>query len=337
MNFIHIDILWNLIWIIPLYFIILHLASIRKKNTLTQLLGNRADSKLNINISTSKRKIRNLLLLFTIIFLLLALSRPYFGYKVLPYSAKGRDILIILDTSKSMLAEDTKPSRLTHAKHIIKILIKETPGDRYGIISFAGSAFLECPLTEDKTTLFSVINELNTESIPVGGTNIEKALNQAITAFKAAADQYKAVILITDGDEIQGNSANAVEQLKNLKIPIFVVGIGNPEQPALIQTTNKTGEKYFLRDSNGEFIKTKLNETQLQNIASQTNGIYIRSTTQNSGITILEDKIKALIPSKYKSSGMTRPIEKFQIPLSVAVILFIIWFAMGEYKKNEEK
>ncbi len=337
MNFIHIDILWNFLWIIPLYFIILYFASSRKKKMLAQLLGSRADSKLNINVSTSKRKVRNWLLFFTIILLLLALARPYSGYKILPYSAKGRDILIILDTSKSMLAEDTKPSRLAHAKHLIKNLIKDTPGDRYGIISFAGSAFLECPLTEDKTTLFSVLNELNTESIPVGGTNIEKALNQAITAFKAAADQYKAVILVTDGDEIQGNSVNAVEQLKELKIPIFVVGIGNPEQPALIQTANEAGEKSFLRDSKGEFVKTKLNETQLQNIARETNGIYIRSTTQNSGTAILEGKIRSLIPDKFKSSDMTRPVEKFQIPLSAALILFIIWFAVGEYKKNEEK
>ena len=150
-------------------------------------------------------------------FITIATARPYWGFKLLPFSGSGRDILAVIDTSKSMLSKDIRPSRLAHAKLLLKNLIKGTQGDRYGIIAFAGSAFLECPLTMDRTSLYTVLDDINVDSIPVGGTNIEKALDVAIKAFKAAAGGYKAIILITDGDELQGNSPNAINALKKHK------------------------------------------------------------------------------------------------------------------------
>jgi len=334
MNFLNINIFWNLIWIIPVFFILVLTAKNKRTLLLKKILGKRyCDPEYN-KLSKNKRILRLWLLFFVLIFLIIAAARPYWGYKLLPYSGSGRDILAVIDISKSMKSQDISPSRLAHAKHLLKDLIKNTPGDRYGIIAFAGSAFLECPLTADRTSLFTILKDINYDTIPIGGTNIEKAINVAIQAFNAATGGYKAIILITDGDELQGNSNNAVQALKKLKTPLLVVGIGNPSKPGLIQLSSKDGQTKFLRDSAGKLVKSKLNEPQLRKLAEITNGVYIRSTATDPGLKTLQDKIAQLMPEKYDNSFMTRPLERAQFPLLIAVILFLIWFAIGERKKK---
>jgi Ca-activated chloride channel family protein len=333
MNFLYPEILCNLLWVLPLYFILLLYSTLRRRKIIKVIIGPR-DPKEYVNVSFGKRNLRHVLLIFVIIFTFIAAARPYWGYQLLPYTSSGRDMLIVLDVSKSMLSRDIAPSRLDHAKFLMRELIADTLGDRYGIIAFAGRAFLECPITEDRTSLFSIINEINTSSIPVGGTNIEKAIEQAIKAFKAASGGYKAIILITDGDELQGNSAGIIDQLKDLKIPLFVVGIGNPEAPAPIQIKDEKGNLVFLRDQAGEIVKTKLNEELLKKLALATDGFYVRSTATGSGIAELEKRISAIIPEKYSSNNISRPLERFRIPLLFAVVILLFWFAIGERKEQ---
>jgi Ca-activated chloride channel homolog len=335
MNFLKPDILWNLLWIIPLYFILFKLATSKRKRTLKSIIGNRNIQEYT-SLSNNKRIIKQWLLLFVIIFLVIALARPFWGYKLLPYTGRGKDMLIVLDVSKSMLSQDIPPTRLSHAKLLIKDLITATTGDRYGLIAFAGSAFLECPLTENRNSLFSILKETNISSIPVGGTNIEKAMEVAIRALKAASGNYKAVILFTDGDELQGNSSNTIKKLKSFKIPLYIVGIGNPKKPGLIQIKDKKGNNKFLKDKAGKLVESKLNEKQLKKMALETNGVYIRSTATDSGLKTLLTQIKNLIPEKYISNQLTRPFERFQIPLIIAFILLVIWFSLGERRENSE-
>ena len=334
MELLNINILWNLFWILPLFLILAIIASKKRKKYLTMILGKRYSDPEHVNLSNNKRTFRLWVLAIIIIFLTIAAARPYWGYRLLPFSGSGRDILAVIDVSKSMLAKDIQPSRLAHAKLLLKNLIRNTPGDRYGIIAFAGSAFLECPLTIDRTSLFSILKDINVDSIPVGGTNIEKALNVAINAFKAAAGGYKAIILITDGDELQGSSSNVINTLKEIKTPLLVVGIGDPAKPGLIRLPAKEGESKYLRDSKGDYVKSRLNETQLKQLAKSTNGIYIRSTAVDPGLNILEKKIAQLIPEKYENGKMTRPLEKFQIPLFFAVLFIFIWLAVGELNRK---
>jgi Ca-activated chloride channel homolog len=336
MDFLNLNILWNLVWIIPLVFVLYFMAGKKRNFALSQLIGCKSDKSEYVNLSPTKRMVKNWLLLLSIIFLVFAVARPFWGYKILPFSGSGRDILVVLDVSKSMLSEDIKPSRLAHAKLLLKNLMKDTPEDRYGIIAFAGSAFLECPLTVDRTSLFGILDEIDTSSIPVGGTNIEKALDTAVESFKAAEGGYKAIILITDGDELQGNSDNSIAKLKELKIPLFAIGIGNPKKTGLIQIRGKKGNKVFLRDSSGELVRSKLNESALKNLAEATDGIYLRSTATNPGLSTIVKNVDKLIPEKYKTGKAKRPLERFQIPLFIAMMLLLTWFAMGEIK-NEKK
>ena len=307
----------------------------RRKKQLELVLGGRAGNPEFSTLAPGKRMLRNILLGTAIIFLVLAAARPSWGTKILPFSGKGRDLLIVLDVSKSMMSQDVQPSRLGHAKWFLRELIKECPGDRFGIVAFAGTAFLQCPMTADKTTLFQSIDEMSVESIPLGGTNIQQAIETSIQAFKAAEGGHRAIILVTDGDEVQGSSSAALEDLKKMKIPMFVVGIGDPSQPGLIMLPDKNGkDPQFLRDSKGELVKSPLNETQLKNIASETSGIYVRSTATSTGLGAIQKRVKALVPEKYDQGNQTRAIERFHIPLFAAVILLLAFFAVNERRRT---
>lgn len=331
MNFLNVDILWNLCWVLPLCVLLIVFAYKKRTNSLFKIFGNRFKDERYINVSLIKRILKNWLLIIAIIFIFLAAARPYWGYKIFPFNAKGRDILIVLDTSKSMLSQDVSPNRLAHAKLLIGSLIKDNPSDRYGIIVFAGTAFLECPLTADKTSLLNILADIDTNSISVGGTNIENALDAGIKAFSAAEGTYKAILLITDGDELQGNSIKAIGKLKQLKIPLFVVGVGDPNGPGLIQIQgDQKGQSIFLRDSHGNLVKSRLNETLLKKFAEATGGIYLRTTTVDLGLNVLEKRISQIVPAKYSEQKITRPLERFQFPLSFAVLLLLIWFLVGE-------
>ncbi|MCX6985260.1 MAG: VWA domain-containing protein, partial [Lentisphaerae bacterium] len=335
MNFIKPDYLWNHLWNIPAFVIFSAMAYRRRKKQLELVLGGRAGDPEFSTLAPGKMMLRNILLGAAIIFLVLAAARPSWGTKILPFSGKGRDLLIVLDVSKSMMSQDVQPSRLGHAKWFLRELIKECPGDRFGIVAFAGTAFLQCPMTADKTTLFQSIDEMSVESIPLGGTNIQQAIETSIQAFKAAEGGHRAIILVTDGDEVQGSSSDALEDLKKMKIPMFVVGIGDPSQPGLIMLPDKNGkDPQFLRDSKGELVKSPLNETQLKNIASETSGIYVRSTATSTGLSAIQKRVKALVPEKYDQGNQTRAIERFHIPLFAAVILLLAFFAVNERRRT---
>ena len=332
MKFEYIWKLMHLLWIIPLFGILVYYASYRRKSLLKTIFGSNANNPDNTTLSHGKRYLKLWLLLSAIIFACFAVARPVWGWRILPFSDRGRDLLILLDVSKSMNSEDVKPSRLKHAKLFIRNLIKSNPGDRFGLISFAGSSFLECPLTVDKTSLFQELDELNTDSIPLGGTNIESALKTALMAFKAAEGGYRAIVLITDGDELYGDSTKAIAELKKKKIPLFVVGIGDPKGDGLIKMTNANGKTTLLRDSQGKLVKSRLNEAGLKKLSDATGGIYVRSTETQPELAAINKRVHALVPKEYSKGSSKRPIERFHYPLAASVLLLLIWFAIGERK-----
>jgi len=330
MNFGNIWFLLHLLWIIPLCGITVYYSVSKRNKVMKLIFGNKYNSRYYSTVSKTKRYIRVLIFIFALVFIVLSLAQPRWDWKILPYSGKGRDLMIVLDVSKSMNAEDVKPSRLKHAKFFLRNLINSCPGDRFGLISFAGSSFLECPLTVDKTSLFQALDEVNTDSIPLGGTNIEKALATAITAFKAAEGGHRAIILVTDGDELSGDSKKELAKLNEMKIPLFIVGIGDPEGDGIIKTTDKDGNVVLLRDKSGKLVKSRLNEGRLKLLKEKTNGIYIRSVETNSGLKPILKRIKALVPKQFEKGYNKRPMEKFYYPLFIAVILLLVYLSISE-------
>ncbi len=330
MNFNEPNIFLNLFWLLPIIWVALYYGSaVRSKKLSRFVKSEELKNQLTINVSKFRRQVREVFFLLGILFLITAVAGPHWGTKLIKRPGQSRDLLVVLDTSRSMLANDISPSRLKHAKWFIRNLLDQTPGDRYGLIAFAGTAFLECPLTQDRNGFMLFLNDINTDTIPVGGTNIEKALETALEAFKAAEGSNRAVIFITDGDELQGDSSNIIEDFKERNIPIFVVGIGDPNLGSFIQVE---GNKFVL-DKNGDRVKSKLNESSLQHIAAKAGGTYVHSTVVHDGLDHIVDRVRNLVPEQHEDNTVSRPVERYQIPLFISFICFSIRLLTGERKQ----
>ena len=328
------EILWNLIWILPLLSFLFYFGYRKRNLLLERFLGKHAGNPARINSSSGLRFWRGILFSAVLILLVVAAARPSWGIRILPYSGQGRDLMVVFDVSKSMLSQDVRPSRLEHAKWLLRQLCTRNPGDRFGLIAFAGHAFMECPLTIDRTSFLQSADELSVDSIPVGGTNIQQALTEAIRDFRAAETPHRAVILITDGDELTGDSTKALHEIVKLKIPLFIFGIGDPSQPAIVQVPDGKGGIQTLKDSSGNVVSVPLNEKMLAGLARQTGGIYVRSTTTHPGLDQIEARIKKLEKHDIDSGKQTRPIERPLYPLLAAFILFGLWLILGECKSG---
>ena len=313
-------------------------ARVRRTNIMRLILGPRAKDNEHVQLSLARRLFRFLLLLFIMLMLIVAIARPTWKLQLVPYQTRGRDLMVLFDVSKSMLAQDIRPSRLAHAKLFLRDLVNQTGSDRFGLVAFAGRAFLECPMTTDKTSFIQYIDELDTESIPLGGTNLQLALETAMKAFDAAEGNNRAIILITDGDELSGNSKLALSELKKAKIPLLVVGVGSSATPALIPIPQKDRKSVkFMRDSKGELVKTRLNVTLMQQLADTTGGYFVHSTTTNFGLSKIEAGIKKLLPAELEKGEKTRPVERFYYFLAFATIMLWLWMLMSEHPSKKRK
>lgn len=326
MSFINADIFYLAPLILLVACTVLLFAARRRRRMLQLLLGNGSEDRSAVRVSPGKRKFRALLLIAAMLLLLAAAARPFWSSQLVPYEPHGRDLMVLFDVSKSMRATDLAPSRLEHAKFLLRQLVAENQGDRFGLVAFAGNAFLACPLTSDKLAFEQYINELSTDSVPLGGTNLELALNIAQQAFQAAATGNRAIIVFTDGDELSGNSAKVVAELKQKQLPLFIIGLGSPEIGAPVPGD----EGGVMRDRSGEVVTSKLNEVSLSRLALETGGVYVRSTVTDTGLNVIEQHIRRLESSEQQGGQRTVPEEKFPIFLILAAAAFLSYLVMSE-------
>ena len=301
-------------------------ASHCRKQKVRALLGNGDTDPAAVKLSPPRRRFRIFLLLLTMLFLIAAAARPFWSSQLVPFEPRGRDLMVIFDVSKSMLATDIAPSRLEHAKFLLRQLVESAPNDRFGLVAFAGKAYLACPLTSDSLAFTQYIDELNTDTVPLGGTNLEAALRVAEQAFKAAAGGNRGILLFTDGDELAGNSAALVNELRKRQIPLFIVGLGDPEVGAPVPEADGT----LKRDASGQLITSKLAETSLKKLAGETGGVYVRSTVTDTGLAVIENRIKRLDTAEQQGAQRTLPIEKFPLALIAAAICLVLYFLLSE-------
>lgn len=294
----------------------------RKQATMIRFAGNLLP-EIAQNFSYKKQVWKYVLLLLVFVFSIIALARPQWGFEWQEIKRQGLDIIVAIDTSKSMLTEDVKPNRLERTKLAVKDLLKKLDGDRIGLIAFAGDAFLVSPLTIDYSGFTLSLNDLNTNTIPRGGTNISGAIREAMRGYEKISTQYKAVIIITDGENLEGDPLAAAEKAKEKGVKIYCIGIGTREGE-LIRVQNEQGEFGFLKDENGNFIKSRLNENILREIAEITGGAYVRAGGAEFGLDVIYDQQLAKIEKReFESKMEKRYYERFQIPLALALILLI--------------
>ncbi|MFA5203754.1 MAG: VWA domain-containing protein [Lentisphaeria bacterium] len=306
------------------------LAARGRRRVLAALARPPLAGRLVASLDPGRRRLRQVLFFTGLCFLLLALARPWWGTRLVTAPRHSRDLLFAVDVSRSMLARDVPPSRLEHAKWFVREVARRSPGDRFGLIAFAGDAMLECPLTQDLNTLFQFLDTLDTRSAAVGGTNLAKALDTARRAFSGAEGGHRAVILLSDGEELEGQAAAETARFKESGVPLFVVGVGDPVNASMIQL----GDGAFVRDAAGKMVATKLNEAGLRALAEATGGIYVRSTALDANVAAVEARVKSLVPAEHAASTRRAPIERFQWPLMLGLLCLLARLALGERRET---
>ncbi|MBU1121994.1 MAG: VWA domain-containing protein [Candidatus Omnitrophota bacterium] len=324
----------NLIWLVIGVGVFFIWAYQYRRKRLRRFADQQALNKIVLSFSLKKYSLKVVVLLIGMTFIVIALIRPQWGFQWREIKRKGVDILIAVDTSKSMLAQDIKPNRLERSKLAIKDLVTKLEGDRVGLISFAGTAFLQCPLTLDYSGFMFVLNDLGVDTIPRGGTSISSALKQAIAGYQGGQKKHKALIVITDGEDHEGDPLKLIEEAKKEGINIFCIGIGTKEGE-LIPLVDDQGKRIFLKDKSGNVVKTRLNESLLQEIALKTGGSYIQATPLDFGLNLLYDKKISKMEKKELASKLTRFYEeRFQIFLLLALIFLILEMFITTYKNE---
>jgi len=282
------------------------------------------------NVSPVRRAFKALLLIFATGLLFGALARPYLFYDWSDEKRAGVDVLLAVDCSKSMLTEDVLPNRLERAKLAISDLAAKLPGDRLGLIAFAGDAFLQCPLTLDHGAFLDALRDLDTDTIPRLGTDVATAIDAAADALRSQPANQKFVILISDGEDLEGRAIDAARKAAQNGVKIYTVGVGTPEGDRIPDR----GEGAYLsyhHDLNGQEVVSRLDENTLRQIAEITGGSYAPLGAAGDGLEQIYNRSIALLPQQSQEEKRQKiHIERFEWPLAAATLLLMWEFLIGE-------
>ena len=326
--------MWVWLWLVVFLSLFLWWAEGIRKKAIQRFVEGHLVKDIAGSLDPARAVQKNIILLFVVLLCVLALLRPQWGFQWQEVKREGIDILIVIDTSKSMLTQDVKPNRLERTKFAVEDLLRKLKGDRIGLIAFSGEPFLVCPLTVDYGGFQISLNDLNVGTIPRGGTNVEKAIEEAIKDYDKTSSQYKAIIIVTDGDNLEGDPIRAAKKAKDHGIKIYCVGIGSAEGE-LIQIRNADNELTFLKDNQGNFVKSRLNEKLLKEIALITGGVYVRASGSRFGLDLIYERELAKLEKREIEAKMEKKyFERFQFPLSLAMLLLVIETCMTRRKKE---
>ena len=318
-----------LILLIPVFFII--------QAVMLKLRGRRIRKFGDENLvsmlmpSYSRGKVWMRLVFFSIgfFFFVIGLSRPQIGAKLKEHETKGAEIMIVLDVSNSMLAEDYSPNRLERAKLAISRLVDKLRDDRIGLIVFAGNSFVQLPITTDYVSAKMFLNSITTESVPVQGTAIGDAINTAMRSFSAQSEKSRAIIVITDGENHEDDPVAAAAQAAGMGVRVFTIGVGSPEGKPIPMD----GE--LLKDKDGNIVVTRLDEGVLQEVAREGNGVYVRAGNSEFGLNPIIDDIRKMEDEKYSSVVFEEYDEQFMYFLAIALFFFVIEILVGDRKSKK--
>ncbi|MBR1927263.1 MAG: VWA domain-containing protein [Bacteroidales bacterium] len=278
--------------------------------------------------SRSKVWVRTVIYSLAFFFFVIGLSRPQIGAKLKEYKVKGAEIMVVLDVSNSMLARDYSPDRLERAKLAISRITDRLQGDRIGLIIFAGSSFVQLPVTTDYVSAKMFLNSISTGSIPVQGTAIGDAINTAIRSFSAQSENSRAIIVITDGENHEDDAVAAASQAAEAGIKVYTIGVGSVEGQPIPMNGG------LLKDKDGNIVVTKLDEDALKEIASAGGGAYVHAGNEEFGLTPIISDIKKMREEEYSSVVFEEYDEQFMYFLGIALALFVLEMLIGERRSR---
>lgn len=316
--------LWvlHLLWLLPLTWVLLIFYQRQKKRILNRV----ADRELLERISGREIKgrpfLKGLFLLLSMGFIIIGLAGPRWGSHYQEVSRKGVDIMILVDVSPSMMVEDVKPDRIERARREIFDFLRVVQGDRVGLVAFSGAAFVQCPLTLDYSALQMFLDALSPDLIPVPGTDLGAAIDVGVSSFDFKAETDKVILLITDGEDNENRGLEAAQRAAQKSVRIFVFGMGEPSGGPIPSPDGKGG---FRKDKEGNLILSRLDEQGLQEIASKTGGLYVRSVSGDLDLDLLYfEGIRSRTEAKSLKSGKMKVYEERFTFFLLAAFLFLI-------------
>lgn len=264
-------------------------------------------------------------------FLVVALINPQLGSKMAEAKVKGIDIIVALDVSNSMMAEDLAPNRLFRAKRAMSKMLEELHGDRVGIIVFAGQAFVQLPITNDYAAGKLFLSTIDTDVVPVQGTNIGAAIDLAVESFDKETPAQKAIVVITDGENHEADAVVAAQEAAEKGIRVFTIGMGSPEGTPIPEYRGQT-RTGFKKDNQGNIVVTKLNEVMLRDVAKAGNGAYVRASNAEVGLEPLLAELNQIEKTEMGTVAYAEYEDRFQIFLALALLCLIIEFLISTQK-----
>ncbi|HMP83687.1 MAG TPA: VWA domain-containing protein [Verrucomicrobiota bacterium] len=335
MNFAHGYLLWLLVVIPPAMAAFFWWALRRKQALMTQFIQARLLPGLTVGLSPTRQKVRFALIIAAVALLIVALARPRWGFHYEEVHQRGLDIMVAIDTSKSMLATDLQPDRLSRAKLAALDLMQQAKTDRLGLVAFAGEAFLQCPLTSDDAVFRQCVEALDVNVVSRGGTAIAEAIRVAGDAFKEK-DNFKVLVIFTDGEDNEPGALEAAQVAGKDGMKIFTIGVGTPEGELLRVADNK-GRIDYIRDEQGNVVKSRLNEELLRQIAGATEGgVYLPLSAKT--VDVLYENGLSQLPKSDQAMRLTKQYhEQFHWPLGLAVLLLLAEMVLPERKRKRRE
>ncbi len=326
--------LWAILGVLPLILIVFIFISSWKKRKIKKFGNQEITKRLMPNVSKKLPIVKFVLYSLAMVSLLIGLANLQFGTKVDEVKREGIDLMLAVDVSNSMLAEDLSPNRLERAKRAIYQLIEKLHNDRLGIIIFAGDAYVQLPITTDYSAAKLFLETINTDIVPTQGTAIGSAIDLAMQSFDFENGTSKAIIVITDGENHEDDAKAAAENAFAEGVSVHTIGMGS-QQGSPIPIYQDGKQVGFRTDNSGNTVVTKLNETMLKKIAAAGNGSYVRATNANAGLKIIMSEIDKMEKKEFGSKSFKDYEDRFQLFLIIAFVLLIIEFFISNRRSSK--
>lgn len=309
---------------IPVFFLLYSWLGKWKRETYKKFGDTSVIMQLMPDVSGVKPLIKFIFRMLAIALLIFAIARPQTGAKLEKAKHKGVELMICLDVSNSMLAQDIKPDRLDRAKLAIEKLMDQLESDKIGIIVFAGKSYIQLPITTDYAAGKLFLSNVSTDMVPTQGTAIGAAIDMALTSFDFTdKTKNKAIIVISDGENHEDDAVASAKTAAEKGVFVHTIGIGSAEGSP-IPVEGKNGSTYYKQDNKGNTVISKLNETMLQEIATAGKGVYVHATTADVGLTKIMDEIDKMEKKQYDEKIYSDYEDQFQYFIAFAII-FLLW------------
>ena len=318
-----------LILLIPVFFLIQAVVLKLRKRKIRKFGDEELVEQLMPSYSRAKVWLRLSLFSLAFLFFSLGMARPQMGAVLKEHTARGAEVMIVLDVSNSMLAEDYSPNRLERAKLAISRVVDKLRDDRIGLVVFAGNSFVQLPITTDYVSAKMFLNSISTGSVPIQGTAMGEAISTALRSFSAQSDKSRAIIVITDGENHEDDPVAAAEQAASMGVRVFTIGVGSPQG-----TMIPLEDGGYLEDRDGNPVVTRLDDKVLQDVAAAGKGLYIHAGNREFGLEPIINEIARMDDEEYSSIVFEEYDELYMYFLAVALFFLLIEMLVGDRRSK---